>query len=349
MSAALHPVRSLAVQHDLSMLIGVGYEKSGTSTLAATLATDRRFSVHPKKESFHFSTGYETPSVSYLSQFDQHEETKYLVDFTPSYIRSVEALSRIKRFILPTKIIMCLRNPIRRAYSHYVHNIYLHHAHYDAALPRYRDSALYEHAYNLSFAEELEHPGVIRTLYSESIELAYSMFGVQNVLILILERDFQPEILNKKLSDFLETEVNITALRTENLGGIVPTIACPADSWRLQDSKYAADLKNGNVYIFMGAGHGIACWADVPDDARKAILDASHRWSCYVPATTAAMLRQKYFDDDTEKVEQLLHSELPEWRADAPLLSGRWFGPGPLRVHRRGVPAAETLQEKISV
>lgn len=328
---------------DLSMVVGIGYEKCGTSTLAATLTHDPRFASYPHKEAYYFNRGYNAPFATYMSKFETTKLTRFLVDVTPDYIRSRDALLRIKQSPIPAKVIICLRDPLRRAYSHYIHNIYFHHAHYDPAVRLYSESDLYERPYNLAFSEELERGTLVRSCYYDEVAFAYSLFGDLNTLVLILESDFEINAFRRKVSAFLGTDIDVTRIFPENFGATLPTIVCPADNLRLEGSAYDIELIKENAYIFLSEAHGIAYWRDVGAPARQAILDASYRWSCYVPAKMVEQLRQRYFDEDIKQIEQLLGRQLSEWKTDRPLLSRRWFGIGPLHEHKRNIPASQTI------
>src|SRR5258708_40284169 len=122
---------------DLTLLAGVGYEKCGTTTLARNLGRVAGFCVPRKKELSFFNKRYSDSLGVYLRYFPVNSHSEFLVDVSPTYIRSQEALQRLKRMNINKKIVVCMRDPIQRAYSHYVHNIFSHHAHYDPALKQY--------------------------------------------------------------------------------------------------------------------------------------------------------------------------------------------------------------------
>lgn len=59
----------------------------------------------------------------YHTQFNNNENRqKVLIDMTPSYIRSLNVPQRLYNYNPDAKIIICLREPISRAFSHYWHS-----------------------------------------------------------------------------------------------------------------------------------------------------------------------------------------------------------------------------------
>ncbi len=58
----------------------------------------------------------------YHGQFDTAQSGSVSVDMTPSYVRDLKAHDRIHAYNPDAKIILCLREPLTRAFSHYWHN-----------------------------------------------------------------------------------------------------------------------------------------------------------------------------------------------------------------------------------
>ena len=334
----------MARPEDCILLIGVGYEKCGTTTVARTLERDKRFAVPANKELFFFNQNYSPNAKEYFSKFPMSPTTEYLVDFTPSYIRSSEAIARIQAFDAEKRIVVCVRDPIQRAYSNYIHNIFYHEAHYDPVLKKYARSSLYEAPFALTFEEALSREvGAIRSVYRHELQQVYDAFGEKNVLVLVLERDFQSDIFNEKMSQFLGMSVAYQEIPRENTGGRLPMILSPDEEMRLSNGRASIELRPGNVYIFLSEKQGIAVWENVPDYAISRIIDASHHWSSYVAPAKTRELRDEYFGEDIKQIEQLIGTKLPEWRKELALEAHRWFGVGPLKQHKPGVHAAISI------
>jgi hypothetical protein len=301
--------------------------------------------VPETKELFFFNRNYSESLATFLELFPVTPDSEFIVDVTPSYIRSAEAVVRLKAIDLPKKIIVCLRDPIQRAFSTYVHDIYYHHVHYDASVEDYQAGALYEKAYASKFEEELESPhALVRANYFEDLAFLYSIFDREDVLILILERDFETEIFKKKISDFLKVDIGNVAVKSENLGGLLPLVIRPDENIRIaNDGSSQLDLLKNNLYIFLRPRDGIAYWQDIADEDADRLLQASYRWTSYLSAATASQLRQWHFDEDIERTQELIGYAVPEWKVDRPLQTRRWFGMGTLKRLERTVNASVSV------
>ena len=134
----------------------IGAAKSGTTALAATLGQHPAIAPLPIKEPGHFSTDLRTPVFSSrynrLLQWDEaayfkkapfeerhigfvesesnyqklvdqtatkQSDHKYVLDASTSYLCSVKAPAELRHYAPDAKIVLILRNPIERAYSHY--------------------------------------------------------------------------------------------------------------------------------------------------------------------------------------------------------------------------------------
>lgn len=102
-----------------------GVQKSGTTALAKFLTEHPRLGLSKKKEIHFFDrndlylNGNEDAIHSYHEEFDGCVGDIWC-DATPAYCYFPEAVERIYRYNPEAKLIMALRNPVERAYSHYV-------------------------------------------------------------------------------------------------------------------------------------------------------------------------------------------------------------------------------------
>lgn len=331
-------------REELTLLVGIGYEKCGTTSLASTLAADQRFCVYPDKEAFYFSADAPGPFSDYMTEFLASAQSKYLVDFTPEYVRSRKALQRIFDAPLPKKVIVCVREPLSRAYSHYLHGIYYHHAHYDVSIDRYRSTLPYERPYIKSFEDELKAANsTIRAKYYDGIEQAYSLFGKNNTLILVLEKHFRPEVLSYRLSQFLGTEIVVSQVTRDNEGSRLPLVIATENDVEIGSDQRRATLLRDNLYIFLSEAHGIACWQGLPREAIERAVAAAARWTGYISAQEAERLREEYFGDVADRVETLVGEDLPEWRSARALSGRRWLGAGAVKFEAVGTSAGAAI------
>jgi len=117
----------------------IGAAKAGTTSLYHYLNAHRDIYMSPRKETNYFAycdrepvvKGWGSPplmileSITTLDQYKNQYEgvaiQKAIGEVSPLYLYSAEASGNIKGLIPDTKIVVILRNPVDRAYSHYMH------------------------------------------------------------------------------------------------------------------------------------------------------------------------------------------------------------------------------------
>jgi hypothetical protein len=109
----------------LPTVVIVGAQKAGTTQLYSYLATHPRVYVGAKKEVDYFSKQPDRSLEWYRSRFPlRHRVTKHaghVLEASPSYLPMPSAL-RLMRAMLPEiHVIVVLRDPVSRAFSHYQH------------------------------------------------------------------------------------------------------------------------------------------------------------------------------------------------------------------------------------
>ncbi|MEO1005258.1 MAG: sulfotransferase [Cyanobacteria bacterium J06638_38] len=118
----------------------VGAAKAGTTSLYSYLKQHPQIYMSPVKETNFFafegaelnfaggiSQGYlddfKTNIDDYRAQFQGVNNEIAIGEASPSYLYLPKAVERIKYYIPEVKIIVILRNPIERAYSHFLHHL----------------------------------------------------------------------------------------------------------------------------------------------------------------------------------------------------------------------------------
>lgn len=100
-----------------------GAQKCGTTALHECLIAHPEIFMPKNKEVHYFDNEHlykNDPGYKrYHSFFDEHEDQKVLGEATPIYIYWHGALERIHQYNKEMKVIIILRNPIERAYSHW--------------------------------------------------------------------------------------------------------------------------------------------------------------------------------------------------------------------------------------
>jgi len=133
------------------------------------------FSYHQLKK-YSFYKDYKTRSESkYLSFYQKADQQKYLVDASVSYFTYDEVPKSIKDFNSESKIILLIRNPAKRAYSHYLMDIRMGYS--QKPLQNYlKDSTSFHY-----------RQYVLNSLYYCQYKKYEAVFSSKNILIVQLE------------------------------------------------------------------------------------------------------------------------------------------------------------------
>ncbi|MDA0764959.1 MAG: sulfotransferase [Proteobacteria bacterium] len=189
----------------------IGAAKSGTTSLYDILRQHSDVFAPSFKEP-HF---FDTPSVykngvKWYSKtyFNNVKNEKCIGDFTPTYLFESEAPKRIfDNLGGEVKFIIILRNPVDRAYSHYLHSLRDEHESLS-----FEDALSNEQTSKKEYLSYLRHSYVEQGLYTKMIVNFFHYFPKENFLILNFEEEFvlkRKETINRILQ-FLE-------LKEENL------------------------------------------------------------------------------------------------------------------------------------
>ena len=101
----------------------VGFAKCGSSFLYNLLGKFPDISFSSLKEPNFFGSNSYLSSEEYHSLIDQSSEFKFFGDATVEYILDASSLMRIKEYNNKAKIIIVMRDPVQRAWSHYWHRV----------------------------------------------------------------------------------------------------------------------------------------------------------------------------------------------------------------------------------
>lgn len=164
-------------QHDIqtcNIFICVGVEKCGTTSLHELLKEHDGFAAPKEKETRFFSVHYDKGPDYQAELYPQSATLKnrWLLDITPSYFRRPTAYRRINEYCQgEIAVVFLIRNPIRRAFSQYWHDIF-HHVTWAQnlkSIEEFRDFSFYR-----LFEERHSY---YFTAYADHIEMARSTFG----------------------------------------------------------------------------------------------------------------------------------------------------------------------------
>ncbi len=103
------------------IIIGCGFPKSGSTYISDILFEHPEIDNKNPKEVLYFNKNFNKGESWYLSHFTNDD--RYKIDFTPHYIFDQNFISRLKEFNENIKIIVIVRDPVKKLYSDYKHSI----------------------------------------------------------------------------------------------------------------------------------------------------------------------------------------------------------------------------------
>lgn len=180
-------------------LIIVGAQKAGTTYLFHQLAQHPNVATPLTKELHFFDDNYSRGLDWYLGHFPRSDEGSLLtLEASPGYVFHPHALHRLAKDLPGARVVVLLRDPTKRAYSHFLHERRLGFEQLDdfgAALDIEEEriapdlERLVSHPEETGFAWR-HFSYMARGEYLEQIRRCHEVFGKDRVLILRSEQMF---------------------------------------------------------------------------------------------------------------------------------------------------------------
>ena len=162
-------------------LFVIGVEKCGTTSLFRAMQSLPQFNLTKKKEAGFFRSQYDKGMAHFESLFrDSFGGTAYNTDITPLYHRFPAVMRRLQQFKADKKVLVMLRNPVQRAFSHYTHDIINH-------VTRGERSNDFRETRVFSFLDLWESKASYFLRYEPIVRDAFQRFGRRNCYILFFE------------------------------------------------------------------------------------------------------------------------------------------------------------------
>lgn len=174
--------------------LGIGVPKAGTTWLYELLATHPQvFIPRQVKDIRYFNRFYDLGIDWYQDFFPSEADAanyKAIGEFTAHYLYCDACPQRIAADLQRPKLLLMLRNPVDRTWSHYKHR---------ARLSNYQGS--FE-----CFLED--HPEAIRfSTYSEHVKRYQEFFDSDHFMVMLFDRVFKDvEATRKQVASFLEID-----------------------------------------------------------------------------------------------------------------------------------------------
>ena len=187
----------------------LGAAKSGTTTLYDILRQHSDIYIPSFKEPHFFDIpqNFENGLQWYEKTYFNKADRKIIADFTPTYLFDLEAPKRIFESLgADLKFLVIIRNPVDRAYSHYLHSKRDHHEieSFEKSLELEFDR-LKKYKGQADYLSYLRHSYIGQGQYYQMLNRFFEFFPRENFLILNFEQEFiaQREMIIQKIFNFL--------------------------------------------------------------------------------------------------------------------------------------------------
>jgi len=107
----------------------IGAQKGGTTSLRGYLKNHSDVHTHTKGEIHYFDQRYDMPVDWYRYHFCPKTDKPIYLDTTPEYLLDPRVPGRVAQLLPDAKLIIMLRDPVVRAYSHWAHAFRRHREH----------------------------------------------------------------------------------------------------------------------------------------------------------------------------------------------------------------------------
>ena len=195
-------------------LFCIGCPKSGTTTLFKILCQHSQIHTPKFKEPFFFNNSNYQNGIDWYANtyYDDIKNEKWVLDFTPSYLYSDEALFRINEYSKgkDLKFIVMLRNPVERAYSHYLHTLRdgLEDLDFNDAIQAESERLL---NYENNLLSQLKYSYIYQSLYHKHLSKYFESFGRNNFFVINYDSQFldksEFKLMISDLQNFLEIKI----------------------------------------------------------------------------------------------------------------------------------------------
>ncbi|MDO8582522.1 MAG: sulfotransferase [bacterium] len=277
--------------------IGIGAYKAGTAWISQCLSEHPALFM-PIKESYFFTINayWNRGRAWYEIFFRDCPKDAKAGEFCPAYLCNTLAPQRIASLYPTIKIIVCLRNPIDRAFSHYLHDIRY------GFIPS-----------SVSFSMALAmHPYYLKEgLYADAFARYYTYFSKDQILVVWHEDSKKnPDIFISRIYSFLGVDASY---KPHSLKSIVHEYRAPRSIFT--ESLFS---KMWLAIIWITARIHLHY---IPELIKKSGIiplffkfNTKHHTKKPKMNTTDRAFLAEYFKKDISRLEKLFKISLSEWR-----------------------------------
>ena len=193
----------------------LGAAKSATTTIYDILRQNLNVFAPQFKEPhfFNIDDNYEKGLSWYLNTYYKNSiDSKVVIDFTPTYLYSKKSAERIFHSLgRGVKFIIILRDPVDRAFSHYLHSKRDGHEKesFERAI-KLEQKRLSEYMLDNDFIAELRFSYISQGLYYKMLKTYLKFYDLNDFLIINFDKEISNnmQVTLDRISKFLDIEIN---------------------------------------------------------------------------------------------------------------------------------------------
>lgn len=286
-------------------IICIGYAKCGTTMLDVVLRESKLVATPQGRKEIKFFVPPQFPAERakerYLSEFGSPERlasATHTFEASPQYgHQKPEAyralVGRIADTLPEGRVVICLRHPVVRAYSHYIHNLH-NFALYGEGVFTPSRMELPRKVPVRTFRQSLIHSGRLMTSYHDHLKVVYELLGRDRVSLFFLEsdvrrfRDWMSGVFGEAVAD----ELDLSNDRPPN--SVIPRRPIP---------NYA--VRQGILYAFGSRKGELVEYPGLTDQETANILAARDKWTLGLSRAEMEELTAEFFAEDLSQCAQL--------------------------------------------
>ena len=296
-----------------------GTEKGGTTPLFRLLKQHPDIHIPMVKELYFFTRYYDRREAIYYEwQFSRgYRGQRAIGEATPEYMRVPGTAQRIHRLLGDhMRFIFCLRNPVTRAYSHYLQCVRM-----------LEEGHSFERALELRSQRNqrrtflnLRRDYVGGGFYTEQIERFLKIYPRERMRFVIMEADLQDNQQQraramKELLEFLEVDPKFEfnyAIKDTRLPPPDIHFVQRGDKRIVPGSKRRAAVGSIVVNAYVGGAHR---YIPRPSpSARQFYRRLEKNLTRTLSPEIAVMLYENFYREEIDRVEALIGRDLSAWR-----------------------------------
>lgn len=291
-------------------LICTGFAKCGTTMMHEMFAQHSTMAVpRDRKEIKHFIECESNDPADYFRQFNDTGNEENTFEASPQYMTALTVqesrriMERIKTTVPNPKILICLRHPLYRAFSHYIHNLQFF-SRFGGQHKRPKDERdRFQTMYQRSFFEALTLEENIGTRYFEKCAAAVEIFGAENVRFFFLEYHGSDAVAYSKiLNSILAAECAVDWEKFDRVyeGARFPRYHIAVDDeLEISAGDLLVRMKNRSVYVANDVENILVRSLGKPKLQR--LRRAQSAWTRGIEGKRAAEIHERLFRRDFDQ------------------------------------------------